>query len=99
MAMFHGSAAFYFSWGCNLSCAFCYQVPWRDQWRTALPDDLFERCRDDFLSMLQVECIGGEPFAIPSALSFMRKFVADPELAQVRLSDTSPHQSPPYGFD
>ncbi|MBC8035596.1 MAG: radical SAM protein [Rhizobiales bacterium] len=82
-------AAFYFSWGCNLSCTFCYQVPWRDQWRTALPDDLFERCRDDFLSMLQVECIGGEPFAIPSALNFMRKFCADPELASVRLRITT----------
>jgi len=82
-------AAFYFSWGCNLACAFCYQVPWRDQWRTALPDDLFERCRDDFLSMLQVECIGGEPFAIPGALAFMRKFAADPELAPVRLRLTT----------
>ncbi len=79
----------YFSWFCNLSCTICNQLPNRDQMRAALPDDLFEQWREALAVALQVECFGGEPFTIPPAIAFMRKFAADPEMDPVRLRITT----------
>lgn len=79
----------YFSWFCNLSCVICNQLQSRDHMPDTLPDDLYERWRDAFASALWIDCIGGEPFTIPPAIGFIRKFVADAELAEVRLRLTS----------
>ena len=79
----------YFSWFCNLSCVICNQLQSRDHKPDTLPDDLYDRWREDFADALLVDCIGGEPFTIPPAISFLRKFAADTELAEVRLRLTS----------
>jgi len=79
----------YFGWFCNLSCIICNQLPNRDQMPATLPDDLFEQWRDHFAAAIMIDCIGGEPFTIPPAIAFMRKFVADSDLAGVRLRITS----------
>lgn len=79
----------YFGWFCNLSCIICNQLPNRDQMPATLPDDLFEQWRDHFAAAIMIDCIGGEPFTIPPAIAFMRKFAAAPDLASVRLRITS----------
>ena len=79
----------FFGWFCNLTCTICNQVPHRDHMAATLSDDLFEQWREQFATAIQVECIGGEPFTIPPAIAFMRKFAAAPDMEPVRLRVTT----------
>jgi len=79
----------FFGWFCNLSCPICNQLPHRDGMPATLPASLLDQWLSQFAVATRVECIGGEVFAIPSALAFMRAFVAVPELAPVRLRITT----------
>jgi hypothetical protein len=79
----------FFGWGCNLRCTICNQVPHRELMREKLPAQAFAAWRDDLRQALMVECIGGEPFAIPSGLAFMRLLAEAEDLASVRMLITS----------
>ena len=79
----------FFGWFCNIDCMLCNQLPHRDSMPQTLPSDIFEQWREPFRSALEVECIGGEPFAIPSAVAFMRKFVTAEDLTSVRMRITT----------
>lgn len=88
----HGLPARYvifFGWGCNIRCRICNQVPHRDDFRSKLPLEAFEMWRRDMALAAEVECLGGEPFAIPAGLAFMKAFVAADDLAHVPMRITS----------
>ena len=75
-----------FGFGCNLTCGACIQVPHRKHNRRQVFSDLIFRWREEFRALLDFSIIGGEPFALPEGLKFIRRFVADELLAPVRLS-------------
>lgn len=74
-----------FGFACNLSCIQCHQVPRRRTNGRQVSSEVFYRWRDHFKSALEVSVIGGEPFALKEALKFIREFVEDEELKDVRL--------------
>jgi len=75
-----------FGFGCNLTCGACIQVPHRKNNRRQVLADTILRWREDFRSILDFSIIGGEPFALPEGLKFIRAFIDDESLAAVRLS-------------
>ncbi|WP_371258398.1 radical SAM protein [Magnetospira sp. QH-2] len=75
----------FFGYNCNLECKMCIQVPKRKLLDEEIETQLFSHWKAWFPFALTVDCIGGEPFSIPSAIQFMREFVEDPELDMVRL--------------
>lgn len=88
----HGWPARYvifFGWGCNLRCRICNQVPHRDGFRSQLPPEAFALWRPAMALAAEVECLGGEPFAIPAGLAFMQAFAAAEDLARVPLKITT----------
>lgn len=79
----------FFGWGCNITCRTCNQVPFRNQMKTKLAPKAYEAMRDQLADAVVVECLGGEPFALPTGLEFMRDFAADQDMAHVRLMITT----------
>lgn len=79
----------FFGWGCNIRCRICNQVPHRDDFRSKLPLEAFEAWREAMRRAAEVECLGGEPFAIPAGLAFMKAFIAAEDLAHVPLKLTT----------
>ena len=80
---------FYFNFGftCNLSCAQCHQVPRRDiEARKTIDADGVLGWRSAFPRAMDVLVIGGEPFALPEALKFIRGFINDPGLEATQLT-------------
>lgn len=75
-----------FGYMCNLACTMCHQVPRRVENKRALKASQLLQWRDALRSALSVDVIGGEPFALPEALSFIREFSTDDEFAAVRLT-------------
>jgi len=75
-----------FGFACNLACKMCHQVPRRGQNRSHITADAVWAWRDALLSAQDVFVIGGEPFALPEAIKFIRRFVDDEELDSVILS-------------
>ncbi len=74
-----------FGYTCNISCTMCHQVPRRGELKRQILADtilawpeMLERC-------LQVFVVGGEPFAIPEAVKFIRKFSPDKRYEPVQL--------------
>lgn len=74
-----------FGYTCNISCTMCHQVPRRGELKRHILADtilawpeMLERC-------LQVFIVGGEPFAIPEAVKFIRKFAPDKRYEPVQL--------------
>lgn len=66
-----------FGFGCNISCTMCHQVPRRlDNRRTMSAEQLLS-WGDDLEQARQMIVIGGEPFVLPEAVKFIRRFVAD----------------------
>lgn len=59
---------------CNLDCIMCYQD--RND-RRALPASFFKDLEPLFVTMQEVQIIGGEPFAIRRLRKFMRNFPRD----------------------
>jgi hypothetical protein len=74
-----------FGFACNLSCIQCHQVPRRKTNGRQVSSDVLYNWREHFKSALEVGVIGGEPFALAEALKFIRRFVEDDELKDVRL--------------
>lgn len=74
-----------FGFACNISCIQCHQVPRRKTNGRQVRADVLCQWRNDFKSALEVGVIGGEPFALVEALKFIRAFIEDEELADVRL--------------
>jgi MoaA/NifB/PqqE/SkfB family radical SAM enzyme len=74
-----------FGFGCNLSCTMCHQVPRRATNRRQVLADNVLGWREGLQSALEVTVIGGEPFALPEAVDFIRRFIRDPEFDPVRL--------------
>ena len=75
-----------FGYTCNITCTMCHQVPRRGELKRQILadtilawDQMLERCLD-------VCVIGGEPFAMPEAVKFIRKFAPDKRYENVRLT-------------
>lgn len=79
----------FFGWGCNISCRICNQVPHRNQLKGKLPIGAYELWRDHMSDAAMIECLGGEPFALPSGLEFMQAFTADRGMDHVRMMITT----------
>jgi|GEM_PF-5575768 len=75
-----------FGFACNLSCIQCHQVPRRQTIGRQVSSEVLYKWREHFKSALDVGVIGGEPFALVEALKFIRAFVDDDELKDVRLT-------------
>lgn len=75
-----------FGFFCNLACTMCHQVPRRAENRKTIDPDAIMRWRHALKSALTVDVIGGEPFAIPEALKFIRQFVTDDYFSAVNLT-------------
>ncbi|MBC8035603.1 MAG: hypothetical protein H7X89_00070 [Rhizobiales bacterium] len=75
-----------FGFHCNIDCIMCVQIPGRKKQEQELSWDLLKKWWPGFDSALSVDVIGGEPFAIPSAIRFIREFVADESLQPVKLN-------------
>lgn len=76
-------------WGCNITCRICNQVPYRNQMKGKLPTGAYQTWRDQMVDASVVECLGGEPFALPSGIEFMQAFTADRQMDHVRLLITT----------
>src|SRR5579859_5364407 len=74
-----------FGFACNLSCIQCHQVPRRKTNGRQVSSEVLYKWREHFKSALEVAVIGGEPFTLVEALKFIRAFVEDDELKDVRL--------------
>jgi hypothetical protein len=74
-----------FGFACNLSCIQCHQVPRRKTNGRQVSSEVLYKWREHFKSAMEVCVIGGEPFALIEALKFIRAFVEDEELKDVRL--------------
>ncbi|ARU57167.1 Fe-S oxidoreductase [Oleiphilus messinensis] len=76
-----------FGFFCNLTCNFCLQVPQRNRLKKEIikSDDLF-RWKPALAAALTFDVIGGEPFAQPEALKFIRQFCNDDDLSAVQLN-------------
>lgn len=75
-----------FGYSCNITCTMCHQVPRRGELKRQILADtvlawpqMLERCLD-------VCVIGGEPFAMPEAVKFIRKFAPNNRYEDVRLT-------------
>jgi len=75
-----------FGYTCNLSCTMCHQVPRRGVQNRQILADTMLAWHETLLRSLEVVCIGGEPFSLPEAIKFIRKFTPDERYEAVRLS-------------
>lgn len=75
-----------FGFSCNLGCTMCHQVPRRRELKRQVKADSILEWGEQLLSSLEVCVIGGEPFALPEALKFIRTFGSNPRFSNVRLS-------------
>lgn len=75
-----------FGYACNLSCTMCYQVPQRGERKRQILADSVLSWHDALARCLEVCVIGGEPFALPEAVKFVRKFIPDQRYETVRLT-------------
>lgn len=75
-----------FGFACNINCIMCHQVPRRRENRRQVQADCLLAWRDALKAAMSVSVIGGEPFALPEAVSFMRRFVADSDFDAVTLA-------------
>ena len=64
----------------------CHQVPRRRENRRQVRADCILAWRDALKAAMSVTVIGGEPFALPEAISFIRQFAADPDFDAVNLA-------------
>ena len=78
-----------FGFACNLSCTMCHQVPRRLDIRRQLSADHLLSWADDLERAIDVCLVGGEPFTLPQAVKFMRKFVSMERFEPVRLQITT----------
>lgn len=74
-----------FGYTCNLTCTMCYQVPQRSEVKRHILADTVLAWHEALERCLEFCVIGGEPFALPEGVKFIRKFIADPRYEQVRL--------------
>ncbi|UKJ78134.1 radical SAM protein [Azospirillum brasilense] len=75
-----------FGFSCNLACRMCHQVPRRADNKRQVHADSILRWNKALRAAMDVTVIGGEPFALPEAISFIRQFINNPEYDNVRLS-------------
>ena len=75
-----------FGFACNLACTMCHQVPRREANRRQVGSNTILAWREALESALDVTVIGGEPFALPEAIAFIRAFAAEPAFDSVRLT-------------
>jgi sulfatase maturation enzyme AslB (radical SAM superfamily) len=78
---------YYFNFGlhCNLSCIMCLQRADRKIKKKQLNSDILLKWKPYFIRGNEIWIVGGEPFAIPQALHFIKAIVADSELSSVCL--------------
>lgn len=74
-----------FGFACNIDCVMCHLVPQRRANRKQISADTLLAWREALAAALEVSVIGGEPFALPEAVRFIRGFIADPAYDAVRL--------------
>ncbi len=75
-----------FGFTCNLACTMCHQVPRREDNKRQVSAASVLAWREALESALDVTVIGGEPFALPEAVAFIRQFIADPAFDNVLLT-------------
>ncbi len=74
-----------FGYACNISCTMCHQVPRRQELKRQILADTVLAWHEMLERCLQVFIVGGEPFAIPEAVKFIRKFAPDVRYDPVQL--------------
>lgn len=74
-----------FGYTCNISCRMCHQVPRRGELKRQILADTILSWHEALERCLEFYVIGGEPFAIPEAVKFIRKFAPDERYDAVRL--------------
>ena len=74
-----------FGYACNLSCTMCHQVPRRGELKRQILADSILSWHEALERCLEVCVIGGEPFTLPEAVKFIRKFSPDQRYETVRL--------------
>ncbi len=74
-----------FGFSCNLACIMCHQVPRRGTNRRQVKADAVLAWGEALRSALDVTVIGGEPFAMPEAIAFIRGFIDNSDYEDVRL--------------
>jgi hypothetical protein len=75
-----------FGFACNLACTMCHQVPRRKENRRQVLADTILSWHEALRSAIDVTVIGGEPFALPEAIKFIRGFIAHPDYDTVPLT-------------
>lgn len=76
-----------FGFFCNLTCNFCLQVPQRKRLKNAIiKSSTLYSWKSALASALSIDIIGGEPFAQPEALKFIRRFCRDDDMQHVQLN-------------
>jgi len=75
-----------FGYACNLSCTMCHQVPRRGELKRQIMADSILAWHEALERCLEVCVIGGEPFTLPEAIKFIRKFIPDQRYEAVRLT-------------
>jgi len=75
-----------FGFACNIACTMCHQVPRRSQNRRQVLAESVLAWREDLEKAMEVIVIGGEPFVLPEAISFIRKFIKQPQFDSVQLA-------------
>lgn len=75
-----------FGFTCNLSCTMCLQVPRRGELKGQVLAENILAWDAALRGALDVTVIGGEPFALPEAVKFIRSFIENPDYEPVRLT-------------
>lgn len=74
-----------FGYACNISCTMCHQVPRRQELKRQILADTVLAWSETLERCLQIFVVGGEPFAIPEAVKFIRSFSSDVRYDPVQL--------------
>lgn len=79
---------FYFNFGlaCNLSCIMCCQMDERIKDSKTISTERLLELKEYLVRANEIVVIGGEPFLLPQARSFINAIAADPDYSNVKLT-------------
>ena len=79
---------FYFNFGltCNLDCVMCCQMAERENDARTMPAERLLELKEYLIRANEIMVIGGEPFVLPQARSFINAVTSDPDYSNVKLT-------------
>lgn len=79
---------FYFNFGlaCNLTCIMCCQMDERRKDSRTIPAERLRELKEYLVRANEIMLIGGDPFVLPQARSFIEALAIDPDYANVKLT-------------